>query len=86
MQAILLAAGESSRMYPLSSGIHKSMLEVLGKPLLEHTLEKLNVKPEEAIFIDDMERNTKASEALGIKSIVFENFDQFKKDLEEILK
>jgi bifunctional UDP-N-acetylglucosamine pyrophosphorylase/glucosamine-1-phosphate N-acetyltransferase len=44
MQAILLAAGESSRMQPLSNGTHKSMLKLLGKPLLEHTLEKLKDK------------------------------------------
>jgi epoxide hydrolase-like predicted phosphatase len=50
-----------------------------------HTLEKLNVKPEEAVFIDDKERNTKAAEALGIKSIVFYDFEQFKKDLNKIL-
>jgi putative hydrolase of the HAD superfamily len=50
-----------------------------------HTLEKLNVKAEEAVFIDDMERNTKAAEALGIKSIVFKDFEQFKKDLSKIL-
>ncbi|MGA2967658.1 MAG: bifunctional sugar-1-phosphate nucleotidylyltransferase/acetyltransferase [Candidatus Levyibacteriota bacterium] len=44
MQAILLAAGESSRMYPFSNGMHKSMIKLLGKPLLEHTLEKLKNK------------------------------------------
>ena len=31
------------------------------------------------------ERNTKAAEALGIKSIVFQDFNQFKKDLIKIL-
>ena len=41
MQAILLAAGEASRMRPLSNGMHKSMIMFLGKPLLEHTLKKL---------------------------------------------
>jgi len=44
MQAVLLAAGESSRMYPLAGGMHKSMIRLLGKPLLEHTLEKLKAK------------------------------------------
>jgi bifunctional UDP-N-acetylglucosamine pyrophosphorylase/glucosamine-1-phosphate N-acetyltransferase len=44
MQAILLAAGESSRMYPFSNGEHKSMIRILGKPLLEHMLEKLKNK------------------------------------------
>lgn len=50
-----------------------------------HTLEKLNVKPEEAVFIDDMERNVLAAEVLGIKGIVFQDFNQFKKDLNKIL-
>ena len=50
-----------------------------------HTLEKLNVKADEAVFIDDKERNIKAAEALGIKSILFQDFEQFKKDLNEIL-
>jgi len=44
MQAILLAAGEASRMRPLSNNIHKSMIKLLGKPLLEHALEKLKNK------------------------------------------
>jgi bifunctional UDP-N-acetylglucosamine pyrophosphorylase/glucosamine-1-phosphate N-acetyltransferase len=44
MQTILLAAGESSRMHPLSNGMHKSMISLLGKPLLEHTLGKLRDK------------------------------------------
>jgi len=44
MQALILAAGESSRMRPLSNGIHKSMLMLLGKPLLQHVIEKLKEK------------------------------------------
>ena len=31
-------------MYPFSNGMHKSMIKLLGKPLLEHTLEKLKNK------------------------------------------
>ena len=60
----------------------------IGKPNPEiyyHTLEKLNVKPEEAVFIDDMERNTEAAEKLGIKSIRFQDFSQLKEDLSKIL-
>jgi bifunctional UDP-N-acetylglucosamine pyrophosphorylase/glucosamine-1-phosphate N-acetyltransferase len=44
MQALLLAAGQSSRMYPFANGAHKSMIKLFGKPLLEHTLEKLKNK------------------------------------------
>ncbi|MBI4096266.1 MAG: NTP transferase domain-containing protein [Candidatus Levybacteria bacterium] len=46
MQAIILAAGESSRFHPFNS-VHKSMVRVLGKPILEHTikgLKKENIK------------------------------------------
>lgn len=41
MQAIILAAGKSERFYPFRSFGHKSMVPVMGKPLLQHTLEAL---------------------------------------------
>lgn len=41
MQAVLLAAGKSSRFYPLSSIGHKSGAMLLGKPLFVHTLESV---------------------------------------------
>lgn len=37
MQAVILAAGESSRFYPFND-FHKSLVKVLGKPIIEHTL------------------------------------------------
>lgn len=37
MQAIILAAGESSRFYPFND-LHKSMVKIMGKTILEHTL------------------------------------------------
>lgn len=39
--AIILAAGRSSRMYPLENGIHKSMIKIMGKPILYYTIEAL---------------------------------------------
>lgn len=41
MQAILLAAGRSSRLYPFGQDTHKSMIIMLGKPLIAHTIEGL---------------------------------------------
>lgn len=41
MQAVILAAGKSSRFYPYASFAHKSMISILGKPLLLHTIESL---------------------------------------------
>lgn len=39
MQAVILAAGQSSRFYPFSNGVHKTMISLLGKPILAHTVE-----------------------------------------------
>jgi HAD superfamily hydrolase (TIGR01509 family) len=44
-------------------------------------LKILDVKPEECIFIDDQKKNCEAAEKLGIKSIIFENPTQLKKEL-----
>ena len=47
MQAVILAAGESSRFWPLSDGRHKALSKVAGKPLLEwtlHSVKKAGIK------------------------------------------
>jgi len=41
MQAVLWAAGESSRFWPLSEGGHKSLFKLMGKPLIQWTIEGL---------------------------------------------
>lgn len=53
--------------------------------IFNHTLEKLGVKPAEAVFIDDLEENVKGAEAVGIKGIIFHSVEQCKLDLENIL-
>lgn len=40
-KAVILAAGESSRFWPLASTKHKSMYEIMGKPVLQYTIEAL---------------------------------------------
>lgn len=40
MQAVILAAGESSRFWPLNQK-HKTLLKVFGKPLICHLIEEL---------------------------------------------
>lgn len=44
-----------------------------SKEIFEYALKKANIKPEDALFIDDNLNNCKASESTGIKSIVFKN-------------
>ncbi len=51
MQAVLLAAGESSRFWPLCEGQHKSLFRLMGKPLIQWTLEALERAGMEEILI-----------------------------------
>lgn len=64
MQAVLLAAGESSRMYPFSGNGHKSMIKIMGKPILLHVIEKLKSKNITDLIIVVSE-NSKIQEFFG---------------------
>ena len=48
MKAIIMAGGSGTRIMPLTAKAPKPMIELFGKPLLEHTLERLG----EAGFTD----------------------------------
>jgi putative hydrolase of the HAD superfamily len=57
---------------------------LLAKPdpaIYHHTLAKLNVRPEEALFLDDKLVNVEAARALGMKSIQFSTVDRLRADL-----
>ena len=41
MEAIILAAGYSTRLYPLTENMPKPLLSVAGKPIIEHIIRKL---------------------------------------------
>ena len=41
MQAVILAAGSSSRFWPLSEKKHKSLFKIMGKPIIQWTVESL---------------------------------------------
>ncbi|MFI1771325.1 HAD family hydrolase [Thalassobellus citreus] len=51
------------------------------KEIYEITLNKFNINPEKAIFIDDNLRNIEAANALKIKGIHFKNPEQLQKAL-----
>ncbi|MDB5232915.1 MAG: family phosphatase [Chitinophagaceae bacterium] len=61
--------------------------EKMRKPFPEFykvLLDRFNVKPGEAIFIDDSLRNIQGAEAVGIKSIHFKSPQQLAKELKEM--
>lgn len=51
MQAVILAAGKSTRTYPLTVNVPKVLLKVINKTLLEHNLDQLQGIVNEAIII-----------------------------------
>jgi len=58
--------------------------ERIKKPeprIFEITLERLNLKPDECVFIDDKKGNIDAAQKIGIKGILFKDTDQLEKDL-----
>jgi len=52
--------------------------------IYEYTLEKYNIKAEEAVFIDDNLKNVKAAKALNIHAIHFQNPEQLKTELVQL--
>lgn len=49
-------------------------------------LDEYRLVPSECVFIDDRKENCSSAEALGMKTICFENFPQAAKELENMLK
>jgi HAD superfamily hydrolase (TIGR01509 family) len=54
------------------------------KGIYEIALKRINVKPTEAIMIDDSKRNLDGASKLGIHTIYFENNELLKKDLAKL--
>ena len=50
MKAIILAAGYATRLYSLTENTPKPLLEVKGRPIVEHIIEKI----EEAAHVDEV--------------------------------
>ncbi len=52
MKALILAAGYATRLYPLTKSTAKPMLEIVGKPIINHILNKIHAcKEVETIYV-----------------------------------
>ncbi len=54
-----------------------------SKEIFEELLRRLDVKPEELLYSDDNPERLSGANELGIKTFVFEDFNQFKQKLKE---
>ena len=59
----------------------------LNKPspeIFHKLLKRYKLKPEETLFIDDLENNCKTAEKIGMKTICYSDFRKFKKEFKQI--
>lgn len=56
-----------------------------SKATVKFISERFGVKPDEMVYIDDQESNLEEPRKLGVKTIFYENFAQFKKELLKLL-
>ena len=63
--------------------------EGLAKPVAEiyhRTLTRLGVRPDEAVFVDDVQENVEAAQAVGMVGIQFKNAAQVRQTIEEMIR
>jgi len=51
VKAIILAAGYATRLYPLTKDRPKHLLEVAGRPILDHLLDRLPLADLDAVYV-----------------------------------
>jgi len=84
-EEILKLEGEDAYFQFFKPHIYLSHKIGLKKPdarAFEYVCSNLDVSPEQCIFIDDQVRNTTAAEKLGIKSHLYSNINDLRKQLE----
>ncbi len=64
---------------------HKVHLLKPHKEIYEAFCKKLDVKPEECVFIDDKAVNIDGAKSIGMKGVVFKDTEQLKADLQPLL-
>lgn len=54
--------------------------------IFEMIIDRFDLVPEECVFIDDSEPNVETALSLGLKGILFKNYEQASSELESVLK
>lgn len=74
---------------PLVDGVVFSYKELVIKPdkeIYDIICSRYDINPEEAVFLDDTEKNIVAAREFGLHGIHFKSYEQSKAELEELLK
>ena len=80
---------DALEFYEYTDGGIISYREHLIKPdpaVYKLLLQRYGLRANECVFIDDLEENIETARTLGINGIVFENYEQAKNELNNILK
>ncbi len=96
-KTVLLTNAHHEFIEPLlqSSGLDKLFDKVvisskvgIIKPdprIFQLTLDELGIRAQEVLFIDDQTRHIEAARTVGLQAIYYEDFQQMKRELEQLL-
>ena len=72
MQAVIMAAGQSTRTYPLTLTRPKPLLKIANKTILDRQLDALSGLVDEVILCDDHSKDNTAelARSLGIQHVI----------------
>lgn len=88
-RSLYASTAEKFTFLPYVDDVLVSAREKLVKPdpaIYERLLEKFHLNASETVFIDDRKVNIEGGEKVGIRGIVFTNYEEVKEKLDKILK
>lgn len=71
-----------THFHKVYKSFEEGVAKVEGIKAYQYILKKIGVKPYECVFIDDVEKNVKIAEKIGIKGIVYKSLSQLKEELQ----
>jgi len=77
----IIAEHKLNEVFDVITTSYKSKIAKPDISIFKETIEQLGVNPAECIYVDDMEQNIPPAKELGMKMILFKNFEQLKKEL-----
>ncbi len=77
----IIAEHKLNEVFDVITTSYKSKIAKPDISIFKEIVEQLGVNPTECIYIDDLGKNIPPAKELGMKTILFRNFEQLKKEL-----